>query len=138
MNNETLSALVKVEEEYVKDAKSLDDLLDTDAKTQTILAMEKAQKLELDERRMRLEESKQKLENDKLEQQKKQAKKDNIIKILVGFLTGAGGILVGLAKLKQVRNQRKYVQEAYAIEEVTTLTSNTARNLLSDGTNPKL
>lgn len=138
MNNETLSALVKVEEEYVKDAKSLDDLLDTDAKTQTILAMEKAQKLELDERRMRLEESKQKLENDKLEQQKKQAKKDNIIKIVVGIFAGAGGILVGLAKLKQVHNQRKYVQEAYAIEEVTTLTSNTARNLLSDGTNPKL
>ena len=138
MNNETLRTLVEIEEDHVKNAGSLDALLDTTEKEKAILTLEKAQELELKERRMQLEESKQKFEADKLEHLKKQAKKDNIVKLVVAGLTAAGGLAVGIAKLWQVGNQRKYVREAYAIDQITTLTSKTGRDLLSDGANPKI
>ena len=138
MNDETLNSLVKQEEDYVREKESLDALLDTDEKEKAILTLEKAQKLEHEERRLRLEESKHQLESERLEYQKKQDKKENWIKIALGVLTGLGGLLIGGAKLKQVINQRKYVNEAYEIDQITTLTSKTARDLLSDGTNPKI
>lgn len=138
MNDETLRSLVKQEEEYVINAESLDALLDTSDKEKVILTLEKAQKLEHEERKLRLEESKHRLESERLEHQRKQDRKDNWIKIGLGVLTAAGGLLVGGAKLKQVVNQRKYVKEAYEIDQITTLTSKTGRDLLSDGTNPKI
>ena len=138
MNDETLNSLVKQEEECVKEAKSLDVLLDTTEKEKAILTLEKAQKLEHEERRLRLDEYKHQLESDRLEYQRKQDRKENWIKIGLGVLTAAGGLLIGGAKLKQVIDQRKYVNEAYEIDQITTLTSKTARDLLSDGTNPKI
>jgi hypothetical protein len=138
MNNEALEALVKMEEDYTKEASTLDALLDTDDRQKATITLEKAQKLEHEERRMRLEESRQKLESEKLEYQKKQNKKDNIVKIVIGSATAAGSILVGIAKLIQIHISRKAIREAYAIDQVTTLTSKTARDLLSGMTNPKI
>ena len=138
MNNETLNALVKEQEDYVKENESLDALLDTDDKQKAILTLEKAQKLEHEERRLRLEESKHALETEKLKYQKKQSRVDNIVKIGLGVLAASGGILVGVAKLRQVHISRDAIKEAYAIDEVTTLTSKTARDLQSSLTNPKI
>ena len=138
MNDETLKTLVKQEEEYAKNAKSLDAILDADEKEKSTITLEKSQKLEHDERRLRLEESKYKLEYEKFEYQKKWNIRDTLAKIGLGALAAAPGIIMGIAKIKQVANQRKYVKEAYAIDQITTLTSKTARDLLSDGTNPKL
>ena len=138
MNDVTLNALVKEQEEFIKDNETLDALLDTDDKQKVIITLEKAQKLEHEERRLRLEESKQKLETEKLEYQKKQNKKDNFVKIILGGLAASGGILVGVAKLIQIHISRKAIKEAYAIDEVTTLTSKTARDLQSSMTNPKI
>lgn len=138
MNDETLKSLVKQEEDYVKEAESLDVLLDTEEKEKAILTLKEAQKLEHEERRLRLEEAKHRLESDKLEYQRKHDRRELAIRIGLGVITAAGGILVGAAKLKQVIDQRKYVQEAYEIDQITTLTSKTGRDLLSNGTNPKI
>ena len=138
MNNETLETLVMEEEECVKNSKSYDAFLDTTEKEKALNNLEKAQRLEHDERKLRLEESRQKLEYEKHEYQKKQNKKDNVVKIILGGLAAAGGIIMGAAKLVQVVLQRKYVKEAYEIDKITTLTSKTARDLLSEGTKPKV
>lgn len=138
MTDETINKLRKVEEESSGDVHLLENVLDVDDKHKTLGVIEKAQKLEHEERRLRLEESKQKLEYEKFEYQKKQNKKDNKIKILVASLTGGGAIIAGVAKLAQVFCQRKYVQEAYNIEQITSIASPTARNLLKDGSNPRI
>lgn len=138
MNDETLKTLVKVEQDYIDNADSLDALLDTDDRQKTILAIEKAQRLEHDERKLRLEEARLKFETEKNEYQKKQNMTANLIQIGLGVLAAAGAILGGVAKCIQVHNQRAYVREAYAIDQVTTLTSKTARDLLSSGANPKI
>lgn len=149
MNNETLNALVELEQDQVKNANSLDSLLDAPEKEKAMITLEKAQKLEHAERQLRLDESKQelaigdaefkkRLELEKFEYQKKRDKKDNIVKIIVGGVTATGTILVGIAKLIQIHISRKAIKEAYAIDQVTCLTSKTARDLLSSSTNPKI
>ena len=138
MNNETLKALVKEQEDYIKNNESLDALLDPNEKETVILTIEKAQKLELDERRMRNEESKQLLEIEKFEYQKKQDSRDFWGKIIVCAIGAIPAIFVGGVKLYQIIVQKEKVEEAYAIDEVTTLTSPTARNLQSSLTNPKI
>ena len=139
MNDATLKKLVKDEEDMVNNVGSYDAFLDSDEKQKGILTMEKAQKLEHEERRMLLEESKLKLESDKLDYQKKKDKKDNIVKIVVAGLTAAPAFVVGIVKLVQIHIQRKAIYEAYEIDGVTAgLSSKTARNLQTDLTNPKL
>lgn len=138
MTDETMQKLREVEEESSGNVRDLDVILDVDDKQKTLGIVEKAQKLEHEERKLRLEESKQKLESEKFEYQKKQNKKDNIVKIAAAVLTGGGAIIAGIAKIVQVVHQRKYVQEAYNIEQLTTVASPTARGLLKDGSNPRI
>lgn len=139
MNDATLKKLVKDEEEMINNVGSYDAFLDSDEKQKGILSMEKAQKLEHEERRMLLEESRLKLESDKLDYQKKKDKKDNVVKIVVAGLTAVPAFVVGIAKLIQIHIQRKAIHEAYVIDEVTAgLSSKTARNVQMDLTNPKI
>lgn len=157
MNGVTLEKLVKDEEDMISNASSYDALLDVEEKQKAMLTLDKAQKLEHEERRMLLEESKLRLESDKLEQQKmleeskfqleydkldyqkKKDKKDNIVKIVVAGVAAVPGIMLGVVKLIQIHIQRKAIREAYAIDEVTAgLSSKTARNLQTDLTNPKI
>lgn len=141
MNNETLNKLRKVQEDYVNNAELLETVLDAHEKNETIFAMDKAQEMEHAERELRLKEDKQKLEAEKFEYEKKQSFWETVIKGIAAagtFVGAAGTLLIGGAKLKQVFDQRKYVAEAYVIDGLTTLTSKTARDLLSNGTNPKL
>ncbi len=138
MTDETMKNLREVEEESSGDVHLLGDILETDGKMGTLNVIEKAQKLEHAERELRLKESQQKLESEKFEYQKKQTKKDNAVKVVVASLAGGGALLGGAAKLVQVILQRKYIKEAYNIEQITTIASPTARSLLKDGTSPKI
>ena len=139
MNDATLKKLVKDEEEMISNASSYDALMDVEEKQKTMLTMEKAQKLEHEERRMLLEESKVKLEVDKIDYQKKRDKKDNVVKIVVASVAAVPGIMLGIVKLIQIHIQRKAIREAYVIDGVTAgLSSKTARNVQTDLTNPKI
>lgn len=138
MTDETINRLKEVENESSGDVHLIGDIMDTESKMNTLGVIEKAMKLEHEERKLRLEEAKQKLEADKFKYQKEHDKKDNRAKVIVACVTGGGTALVGIAKIVQVCIQRKYIKEAYAIDQVTTLTSPTARSLLKDGTNPRL
>ena len=137
MTDETMKKLIEVEEDSSGDV-NLGGPFETEEKMNTLGVIEKAQKLEHAERELRLKEAQQKLETEKFENQKIQDKKDNRVKIFVASVTGGGAILVGVAKLVQVFFQRKYVKEAYNIEQVTTIASPTARTLLKDGTYPRI
>lgn len=138
MTDETMKKLREVEEKSVDDVNQLDTILDVEDKAAKLNFTEKAAKLEFAERELRYKENQQKLEYEKFEYQKVQTKKDNRVKVFVASVTGGGAILVGVAKLVQVFFQRKYVKEAYNIEQVTTIASPTARMLLKDGTSPKI
>jgi len=134
MTDETIKTLRDLEKSLTDDA-SLLDASNIENQKNILSNVEKTQKIELDERRMRLEELKQQLECDKFEYQKKQDKNESIIKVVCQGLTFLGIALpVGL----KLWFQRKYVKEAYNIEQITTIASPTARSLLKDGTNPRI
>ena len=138
MTDETIKNLREVEEESSVDVTMVGDVINVSEKMDNLGVIEKAQRLEHAERELRLKESQQKLEAEKFEYQKKQNKRDNGVKIGVAIAAGTGAILTGTAKLVQVFLQRKYVKEAYNIEQITTIASPTARALLKDGTSPKI
>lgn len=138
MTDKTMAKLREDEEREADNSALIDGTYNSESKSSILGCIEKAQKLEHAERQMRLEESKQKLEAEKFEFQKKQSKKDNFVKIFVASVTGAGAIIAGAAKIAQVVFQRKYVKEAYKIEQVTSIASPTARSLIKDGTSPRL
>ena len=137
MTDEAMKKLREVEDESSGDV-NLGGPFETEEKMSMLGVIEKAQKLEHAERELRLKEAQQKLESEKFEYQKVQTKKDNRVKLGTAIASGIGAILVGAAKLVQVFLQRKYVKEAYNIEQVTTIASPTARMLLKDGTSPKI
>ena len=137
MTDEAMKKLREVEDDSSGDV-NLGGPFDTEEKMSMLGIIEKAQKLEHAERELRLKEAQQKLESEKFEYQKVQTKKDNRVKLGTAIAAGGGAILVGVAKLAQVFLQRKYVKEAYNIEQVTTIASPTARMLLKDGTSPKI
>ena len=137
MTDEAMKKLREVEDDSSGDV-NLGGLFETEEKMSILGVIEKAQKLEHAERELRLKEAQQKLESEKFEYQKVQTKKDNRVKLGTAIAAGGGAILVGAAKLAQVFLQRKYVKEAYNIEQVTTIASPTARMLLKDGTSPKI
>lgn len=139
MNDATLKKLVKDEEEMINNVNSYDAFLDASEKEKATITMGAAQKLEHEERRMRLEESKMQIEFEKLKYQKEKDKKDNRVKIAVASLTGGPTALLAIVKLIQIIVQRKSIKEAYVIDEVTAgLSSKTARNVQTDLTNPKI
>jgi len=138
MTDETLANMRKVEEESSGDVHLLEDVLNVEDKYKTLGVIEKAQKLEHEERKLRLEEAKQKLEAEKFEYQKQQNKKDNRVKIFVASVTGGGAIIAAGAKVAQVVLQRHYVKENYNIEKLTAIASPTARMLGKDGVNPRI
>ena len=137
MTDEAMKKLREVEDDSSGDV-NLGGPFETEEKMSMLGIIEKAQKLEHAERELRLKEAQQKLESEKFEYQKVQTKKDNRVKLGAAIAAGGGAILVGVAKLAQVFLQRKYVKEAYNIEQVTTIASPTARMLLKDGTSPKI
>lgn len=141
MTDEALKKIREMQTESIENMHDLSDVFDTDEKLNALSIDEKAQRLEHEERKMRLEEDKQRLESDKFEHQKKQDRRGfwiRVVEVGAGVLTAAGLLLKGIADVSKVYNQRKYVKEAYALDQVTTLTSQTARNLLKDGVNPRL
>ena len=137
MTDEAMKKLREVEDDSSGDV-NLGGPFETEEKMSMLGIIEKAQKLEHAERELRRKEAQQKLESEKFEYQKVQTKKDNRVKLGTAIAAGGGAILVGVAKLAQVFLQRKYVKEAYNIEQVTTIASPTARMLLKDGTSPKI
>lgn len=137
MTDEAMKKLREVEDETSGDV-NLGTAFETDEKMSQLGVIEKAQKLEHAERELRLREAQQKLEAEKFEYQKVQTKKDNRVKLGAAIVAGGGALLAGAAKIAQVILQRKYVKEAYNIEQVTTIASPTARMLLKDGTSPKI
>lgn len=137
MTDEAMKKLREVEDETSGDV-NLGTAFETDEKMSQLGVIEKAQKLEHAERELRLKEAQQKLESEKFEYQKVQTKKDNRVKLGAAIVAGGGALLAGAAKIAQVILQRKYVKEAYNIEQVTTIASPTARMLLKDGTSPKI
>ena len=137
MTDEAMKKLREVEDETSGDV-NLGTAFETDEKMSQLGVIEKAQKLEHAERELRLREAQQKLEAEKFEYQKVQTKKDNRVKLGAAIVAGAGALLAGAAKIAQVILQRKYVKEAYNIEQVTTIASPTARMLIKDGTSPKI
>lgn len=137
MTDEAMKKLREVEDDSSSDV-NVGGPFETEEKMSMLGVIEKAQKLEHAERELRLREAQQKLEAEKFEYQKVQTKKDNRVKLGTAIAAGGGAILVGVAKLAQVFLQRKYVKEAYNIEQVTTIASPTARMLLKDGTSPKI
>ena len=137
MTDEAMKKVREVEDDTSGDV-NLGGPFDTEEKMSMLGVIEKAQKLEHAERELRLREAQQKLESEKFEYQKVQTKKDNRVKLGTAIAAGGGAILVGAAKLAQVFLQRKYVKEAYNIEQVTTIASPTARTLLKDGTYPRI
>ena len=78
MNDETLKMLEKQQEDCVKDAASLDAILEPKEKSEVTLTVKESQKIILDERQMRVEESKLELEWEKFQYQKKRDKNDNL------------------------------------------------------------
>lgn len=137
MTDEAMKKLREVEDDSSSDV-NVGGPFETEEKMSMLGVIEKAQKLEHAERELRLKEAQQKLESEKFEYQKVQTKKDNRVKLGTAIAAGGGAILVGVAKLAQVFLQRKYVKEAYNIEQLTTIASPTARMLLKDGTSPKI
>lgn len=137
MTDEAMKKLREVEDETSGDV-NLGTAFETDEKMSQLGVIEKAQKLEHAERELRLREAQQKLEAEKFEYQKVQTKKDNRVKLGAAIVAGGGALLAGAAKIAQVILQRKYVKEAYNIEQVTTIASPTARMLIKDGTSPKI
>ena len=137
MTDEAMKKLREVEDDSSGDV-NLGGPFETEEKMSMLGIIEKARKLEHAERELRRKEAQQKLESEKFEYQKVQTKKDNRVKLGTAIAAGGGAILVGVAKLAQVFLQRKYVKEAYNIEQVTTIASPTARMLLKDGTSPKI
>ena len=137
MTDEAMKKLREVEDETSGDV-NLGTAFETDEKMSQLGVIEKAQKLEHAERELRLREAQQKLEAEKFEYQKVQTKKDNRVKLGAAIVAGSGALLAGAAKIAQVILQRKYVKEAYNIEQLTTIASPTARMLIKDGTSPKI
>lgn len=137
MTDEAMKKVREVEDDTSGDV-NLGGPFDTEEKMSMLGVIEKAQKLEHAERELRLREAQQKLEAEKFEYQKVQTKKDNGVKLGAAIVAGGGALLAGAAKIAQVILQRKYVKEAYNIEQVTTIASPTARMLIKDGTSPKI
>lgn len=137
MTNETMHKVREVEEDVSTDV-NLGSVFETSEKLDQLNVIDKAQKLEHEERKLRLEEAKQKLEAEKFEYQKEQNKKDNRVKLWVAGLTSAGTIIVGVVKGVQVYLMRKYTKENYQIEGFSSIMSPTARGFAKEGTNPRI
>lgn len=136
MEDATLKKLTEIEDETSGDA-NLGSVFETDEKLNSLNVTEKAQKIELAEREMRYKEDQLKLESEKFEYQKTQSKKDNLVKIFVACVAGAGAIINGFVNWKKVRNQRIYVKECFNIEQLGAIASGTGRALVKDGILPK-
>lgn len=95
MNDETLKMLEKQQEDCVKDAASLDAILEPKEKSEVTLTVKESQKIILDERQMRVEESKLELEWEKFQYQKKRDKNDNLTKIAVALSPVVPALIVG-------------------------------------------
>lgn len=140
MTDETMEKLREVEEESSKDV-NLGNVFEINEKNQILGVIEKAQKLEHDERKMKLEEEKQKLEAEKFEYQQKQNASDRFwgrLKVVGEVAAGLGTLALACVKGAQVIIQRKSIKEAYNLEQVTSIASPTARMLLKDSTNPRV
>lgn len=142
MNNEALENVVKIQTESSSDVHLVGDILETDGKLNTLNVMEKAQRLEHDERKLRLEEQKQRLEAEKFEYQKKQDRKSFWFKaaeIAVNALSGGAKIFEAGVKLHQTNVMEKTLYEGYHIDQIqgnlTTGTGRTVQKLLE---NPKI
>lgn len=160
MNQNTFNNLIKIEEASSGDCELLNVVDNSDAELEYLKVTSEAQKIELKEREMAVEEDKQKLEREKFEHQKQEAEKKNKmeeeklrlesekfefqkkeslsekiwsrVKICfegVTSLAVLGGVIV---KGVQVFVQRKTMKEGYAIDQVASLTSQTAKTVFKD------
>lgn len=131
MTDKTLKDLEKIEEEHVQDV-----YLDVGDKSNTIGVTERATKLDHAERKLRLEESQQKLEYEKFEYQKKQSRRDNLVKIGLGVLTFLGVTIPSIAKL---RRMDKAVDTSLKLEGLGNIISSpTARTFVKEEINPRV
>lgn len=149
MNNETLKMLVEMQEDCVKNASTLDILLDTEDKEKATITLEKAQKLEHDERKLRVEEEKLKLEIDKFnhEVEKEQyermrQKRFDIVETALkisGMVFGTIIVPVGGLVLEYL--QEEHIQEnidlALGVDEITTLSTATGRKVMINAISPR-
>lgn len=102
MNDETVKMLERQEEEHVKNAATLDDLLDVDDKEKSMRTLDKAQEIELRERKMKVEEDKLKLEYEKFQYQKEQDAKNRRLRyweVGSNFFTTSANLGLGIWKL---------------------------------------
>ena len=137
MNDETLKMLEKQQEDCIKNAATLDVLLDPDEKSKATLTTKESQKIELEERRMRVEESKLQLEYEKFKYQKRRDKSDNTVKLILGGL-GLGGVLIPAGvEVYRIIKVCKNIGYCATYEKDGIWSGPTIRKVISDGTNLK-
>lgn len=142
MTDEALKNLRRIQTESSANVKELGDILQYDGSMDSLNVTEKAQKIEITERELRLKEESQRLEAEKFEYQKKQDRRGIWLRIFEGVvnLLGTGAkIAEVVVDNKKVNVEATALHDGYVIDQIQgNLTTGTGRTVQKMLMNPKL